>query len=338
MESEKIKPRRCSVTGATGVVGVPLVNQLLNAGHHVRVLARSAVPSTLFPESVEIVQGDLADKSAVKKVVDGADWIFHLAAKLHISNPDEKLRDEYERTNVAATNNLLDLAKINNAEKFIFFSTINVYGASKTGEIFDESSPTNPIGFYGESKAEAEKLVQAARNLDGKQFGVCLRLAAVYGSRMKGNYLRLLDAVRRRRFFFIGNGANRRTTIHQWDAAAAALLAAEKAEGGSIYNATDGEIHTLAEIVKAMSNSLGKDKPKFRLPIAPVRFGVRAVEDLGKFFGVQTPVNRSLLEKFLEDVAVSGDKIKRELGFRPQFDLNAGWNETVSNVRLTIAD
>ena len=338
MEKSQKEIKKCLVTGATGVVGIPLVRELVRSGHRVTILARGEAAERMFSPEVEIVRGDLTNPNALENSAQNAEWIFHLAAKLHISNPDESLRREYEETNVRATENLLKYARANNAEKFVFFSTINVYGASDKNEIFDESSRLNPIGFYGESKAAAEKAVLSARNERGKQFGVVLRLAAVYGSRMKGNYIRLLEAVRRNRFFFIGDGSNRRTLVHQSDAARAAVLAAEKAAGGSIYNVTDGEIHTLKEIVAAISQSLEKNKPKIQIPIAAVRAGVGAAETFGNLIGVKTPVNRALLEKFLEDAAVRGDKIQRELGFRPEFDLHSGWRETVSNLRLQIAE
>ncbi len=304
-------------------MGVPLVTELVRRNHDVKLLARNNVPPNSFPEQAEIVYGALEDENALRKAADGAEWIFHLAAKLHISNPDARLSSEYQKINVEATAKLLDLAQQNNAEKFVFFSTINVYGASENGDVFDETSRLNPHGFYAESKAAAEKLVLQ------KDFGVVLRLAAVYGSRMKGNYVRLLNALKKGRFFFIGQGSNRRTLVHQLDAANAAILAAENAFGSSIYNVTDGEIHSLKEIIEAMSRALGKDTPKISLPLAPIRFGIGLSEKIGKLTRIKTPVNRILLEKFLEDTAVSGLKIQRELGFVPQFDLKKGWQQAV---------
>jgi UDP-glucose 4-epimerase len=318
-----MEKRNCLVTGATGVVGAGLVGELTRRGHSVKVLARGKVKPNSFPGAVEIVPGDLADAAAIEKATANADWVFHLAAKLHINNPGADLKKEYEATNVEGTHRLLAAARRNRVEKFIFFSTINVHGASAAGEVFDESSAVNPQGFYAESKAAAEQLIL------NENFGIVLRLSAVYGSRMKGNYVRLLSALRRGRFFFVGDGSNRRTLVHQTDVALAAILAAEKAAGGAVYNLTDGKIHTLREIVTAMSAALGKKTPRLRLPLAPLRLGIGAAEDLGRIINLKTPVNRALLEKFLEDVAASGDKIQRELGFQPQFDLARGWQETV---------
>lgn len=321
------KPKICLVTGATGVVGVPLVHELVKNNHAVKVLARNAVETDLFPEDVEIVSGDLNEVAALEKAANNVQWIFHLAAKLHVNNPAADLSGEYQETNVVGTEKLIAAARKNNVEKLVFFSTINVYGASEDPRIFDERDKLVPKGFYAESKAAAEKLVLA------EDFGIVLRLAAVYGSRMKGNYVRLLAALRRNRFAFVGAGQNRRTLIHQQDAARAAVTAAERAAGRSVYNATDGAVHPFTEIIAAMSEALGKKNPKIHLPLSPIYLGIGFAEDLARIFGIKSPVNRALLEKLIEDVAVSGDKLRDELGFRPQFDLTSGWRETVSTVK-----
>ncbi|MEP6923416.1 MAG: NAD-dependent epimerase/dehydratase family protein [Pyrinomonadaceae bacterium] len=322
------KSKNCLVTGATGVVGVPLVRELVAQGHRVKVLARGGVAADLLPANVEIVRGDLNDVSALIKASAGANWIFHLAAKLHINNPGTDLRREYEEVNVQGTARLIEAASKQNVEKFVFFSTINVYGASDGSKIFDESDKIAPNGFYAESKAAAEKLVLA------EKCGIVLRLAAVYGSRMKGNYVRLLKALRRGHFFFVGKNSNRRTLIHQQDAARAAILAAEEAIGNSIYNVSDGNVYAFSEIIAVMSEVLGKNTPKLRLPLMPIGLGVGLAEDLGKLFKIKSSINRALLEKLLEDSAVSGAKIKRELGFHPQFDLTAGWRETLAKSQI----
>ncbi len=326
----EIAPRKCLVTGAAGVVGVPLVNELLRAGHLVRVLARSSLSSNLFDGPVEVVRGDVRDAAAVDEAASGVSWIFHLAAKLHVNEPGAELADEYTSINVRGTGKLLDAAAELGAEKFIFFSTINAYGPGSPGTVFDETNDPAPMGPYAESKVEAEKLVLACRDSRGANFGVVLRLAAVYGSRMKGNYVRLAEAIRRGRFLLIGSGENRRTLVHQSDAARAAILAAEKAHGGSVYNVTDGSVHTLNEIAAAISSVYGQRPPGMRIPVGPVRLGIAAAEGLAKAVRMTPPVSRALLDKFLEDIAVDGGKIQRELGFQPQFDLALGWREALT--------
>lgn len=330
---EEIGARKCLVTGATGVVGVPLVQELLRRGHSVRVLTRSEIEPDFFGPPVEIACGDLSDVSAISSAAKSIDWIFHLAAKLHVNDPGENALEEYRSVNVEGTRNLLTASVENGVKKIIFFSTINVYGPGRREQTFDETSEPNPIGIYAESKRTAEEIVLAAVNENGEKPGIVLRLAAVYGSRMKGNYVRLVEAVSRGRFVLIGSGKNRRTLVHQADVARAAVLAAEHAAGGSVYNVTDGSIHTLKDIVAAIGEAAGKKGFRLSLPEMPIRIGVAAVEKLARTIGIRLPVSTSLLEKFLEDVAVDGGKIHSELGFRPEFDLAAGWRETLHGRR-----
>lgn len=308
---------------------MPLVRELIERGDKVRVLARGEVAADLFGRPVEVIRGELNDEAVVRDSVQGVDNVFHLAAKLHVNEPSAGLLDEYRSVNVEGTRRLLHAAASAGVGKFVFFSTINVYGPGRQGKVFDENDELQPEGIYAETKAEAERDVLSARNSNGDRFGVVLRLAAVYGSRMKGNYVRLARAVERRRFLFVGAGDNRRTTVHQSDAALAAILAAERAAGGSIYNVTDGSIHTLKDIVAAISTAVGNPTPRLTLPVTPVKLGIAAAEGLARALGLTPPVGKALLEKFLEDIAVDGSKIQNELGFEPRFDLARGWRESL---------
>ena len=315
------------VTGATGVIGPSLVGHLLARGYRVRALLRPGSATDALPEAVEIVKGDIADGAPMQGALEGVDCVFHLAAKLHINNPSSALRDEYRQANVEGTRRLAEAAKGAAVRRLVFFSTINVYGATRPGEVKDEASPLNPDSLYAETKVEGERIV-----LDSLP-AVVLRLAAVYGPRMKGNYPRLLNAVKHGRLAMIGDGLNRRTLVHVEDVCAAALdVAVEDAAAGESYNVTDGEIHTLREIVCAMSEALGHAPTRLSLPARPVRFAAGLLEDSLRLVGKRSPVGRATVDKFVEDIAVSGEKLKREMNYRPQYDLSEGWRQTVEQM------
>jgi nucleoside-diphosphate-sugar epimerase len=89
--------------------------------------------------------------------------------------------------------------------------------------------------------------------------GTVLRLRAVYSSRIKGNYERLTHALARNRFIPIGNGLNRRTLVYDKDVSGAAVLAvSHPAAVGRVFNVTDGEFHTLNEIIEFICSALGR--------------------------------------------------------------------------------
>ena len=109
-----------------------------------------------------------------------------------------------------------------------------------------------------------------------------MRLGAVYGPRIKGNYERLTRALARHRFIPIGNGLNRRTLIYDKDVGRAAVLAvSHPAAAGRVFNVTDGEYHTLNEIIESICAALGRTPPRLSLPVVPVRFLAGIVEEYG---------------------------------------------------------
>lgn len=315
------------VTGATGVIGPVLIRCLLREGYQVRALIRRDAGKRILPNNLEIRVGDITDTHGLNEAAAGVDVIYHLAAKLHLDHPDPLHKEEYKKVNVEGTRHVVDAARTNDVRRFIFFSTINVYGPGQPGLVYNEDSPIHPDSWYARTKAQAEDIV-----LDSLP-SVVLRLAAVYGPGMKGNYPRLLEAIHRGYFLMVGDGLNRRTLVFLKDVCQAALLAAELPQAvGQIYNVTDGEVHTLGEIVGSICKVLGKRPPRFELPRGLIRPAFGLMEDGLRLLGRRSPIGRSTADKFLEDLAASGDRIKEKLGFKPQYDLLRGWHETVQSM------
>lgn len=321
------------VTGASGALGYVLVESLLRSGKRVRVLTRRPIGSDYFSLPIDSVLGDIADRNTVTRAAAGMDVVFHLAALLHVTNPDPALRAEYKRVNVEGTQSLVEAAKSEGVSRLVFFSTIAVYG-STAGRISDEMTQPCPDGPYAETKLIAENIALDARSSSGEQLACVLRLAAVYGPRMKGNYRRLAHSVARGRFVPIGDGCNRRTLIHEHDVAHAAILAAEHAQSpGKIFNVTDGRIHSVKDILGAICSGLDRQPPAWRIPVGLAKFG-GMLADLALFAAGRKNISmQTMLIKYLEDVAISGAKFQHDLGFRPRYDLLAGWQQTVAAMK-----
>ncbi len=213
-----------------------------------------------------------------------------------------------------------DLSSANDGE-----DTIAVYGDS-TGQVLTEETPPHPETIYAKTKMAAEKIVLAAKRPDGQPLGTVLRLGAVYGSRIKGNYERLTHALARHRFIPIGNGLNRRTLVYDKDVGRAAAL-------GRVFNVTDGEFHTLNEIIESICSAVGRKPPRLSLPVGPTRIVAGLIEKGANTIGIKSPVTRETVDKYTEDIVVDGSLIQQELGFIPQYDLRAGWEETIREMR-----
>lgn len=277
---------RVLVTGGTGAIGPAVVRELKDAGWTVDLFRRPA--------------GDLRDPDSLRRAPAGADAVVHMAALLHTGQGD------FQALNVDATRTLVEASR---GKRFIFFSTIAVYGS---GGPFDEDSPLRPQTEYARTKLEAERIVLDAG-------GIVLRVATVYGSRVKGNYASLVRAIARGTFPLIGDRENHRTLVHEADVAQAVVLALDGPAGGRIYNVTDGATHAMHEIVDAIAEAMGKRSPRVRVPVSLVRAA-----------GVVVPRIARLLENYLVEVRIDGSRIARELQFVPQYDLRSGWREALS--------
>ena len=190
-----------------------------------------------------------------------------------------------------------------------------------------------------------------ARGAHGQPLGTVLRLGAVYGSRIKGNYERLtrvlagnlgtrsqfqgkLGHVPRLPFIPIGNGLNRRTLVYDKDVGrAAALAVSHPAAAGRIFNVTDGKFHTLNEIIESICSALGRKPPRLSFPVGPTRTLIGSIEKVSHAIGLTPPITQATIDKYTEDIAVDGSLIQKSLGFVPQYDLKTGWGETIREMR-----
>ena len=194
----------------------------------------------------------------------------------------------------------------------------------------DEDSLPHRDTFYAKTKLAAEQIVLDANTQEGEPIGTVLRFGAIYGSRIKSNYSRLLKSLAHGKFIPIGKGRNRRTLIYDRDVARAAVLAAEHpAAAGKIFNVSDGQFHKLTDIIRTICKALGRTPPRLSIPVAPARFMAGLMEDAFRLVSRKSPISRDTIEKYTEDISVDSQLIQRELGFKPQFDLESGWRETI---------
>jgi UDP-glucose 4-epimerase len=327
---EGIVAMQVLVTGATGMIGTSLIHHLVTRGHRVRALSRHACNAFALNKRIDAISADVRDFKAMQRAAKNADVVFHLAARLHLNNPTPDLRDDYEQTNIKGTENAAKAVYDNRVGRLVHFSTINVYGPGAGNGVFTEQSPLAPQTLYARTKVQAEKAVWDILAGNTRSSAVVLRLAAVYGPCIQGNYGLLVKALKHRCFWQIGKGQNRRTLIYIDDLASGATLAATHPGAGSnVFNMTDGCIHTFAEIVRAISLALGRRPPRFQLPCQPTLRMTSIADKMGQLIGLRQLRPSLLLDKLLEDVAVSGDKITRDLGFRPAVDLHRGWRKAI---------
>jgi UDP-glucose 4-epimerase len=246
-----------AVTGASGFVGRALVAALLARGATVRGLSRApwvpasprradrSAPASVRAAGTEAptawVRGDLRDRDALARLVDGAELVLHAAGWVH-RRPRASELAEVRAVNVGGTAALCDAA---GDRPLVFVSSTAVYGDAPGP--WDEDTPCRPTTAYGRTKLEAEALVLA-----GPRRAV-VRPSAIVGDGAPGN-LRLLDRVARLGVVPV-LGAARKSFTHVSTVVATVLAVAERLADGvpvdRIVVATDDEPVTVAELVRA---------------------------------------------------------------------------------------
>src|SRR5438477_7146152 len=109
----------CLITGATGFVGGHVAEACSGRGIHVRALARPGSDTSLLQRcGATVVPGDLGDADAVRRAVEGADYVVHCAAKVGDWGPVE----DYRAVNVEGLRHLLDACKGRPLQRFVHVS------------------------------------------------------------------------------------------------------------------------------------------------------------------------------------------------------------------------
>jgi nucleoside-diphosphate-sugar epimerase len=315
------------ITGGTGFIGSRLALLARSQGHDIVVAgqlnsdAERARARELEQTGVLIQQGSLQDAAFARSVAAGCEVVIHLAAAQHEAN----VADAYFfDVNVAGSQTLLDASHSVGVRRFVYGSTIGVYGDSE-GRTLDEDSPPRPVNVYGRSKLRAEETVNA---FGTKLETSIVRISETYGP---GDFrlLKLFRALNRGRFFIIGSGLNRRQVIHVNDLSRGLLLAAvDAAAVGETFVMAGEEIMTTRELVQKVAGALGRSAPRWRAPMWPFMTAAILFERTLSPLGIQPPLHRRRLDFFRKSFVFSTAKAKRLLGFTPRISFQEGATET----------
>ena len=321
--NEVVKQRSAFVTGATGCIGSALVSRLSGEGWRVVALVRNRERAVHLPKAVELVEGDLSNWERIAEAMRDCQTVFHLAAKVHAS-PNTPLQ-EFKQVNVAGTQNVVAAAVENQVERFIYFSTVAVYG--ENNEIVDESKFPRPTTPYGASKLDAERIALTATELKS----TVLRLPVVYGPRDQGNVAKLIEAIRRNRYFIVGDGQNLKSMVAVENVVDAALqVAGDERADGEIFNVTDGQPYSQEEIAATIAELLGKRRPA-KLPRWPLLMAGKAGDLVENLIGIALPITSDRVRKLSSNTVFSSAKIERELDFKPRVTLREGLAQAIKN-------
>ena len=303
-----------AVTGANGHVGVNLCRSLSNSGYKVRALAHKH-KNGLHGLDIELVQGDMLDKSSLYDLVKGADVVFHLAARISITgDPDGMVN----RINASGTRNLLDVATECRTGRFIHFSSIHAFQQHPFHEPLDETRPlvTNEGFAYDRSKASGERMVmeEVRTGLNA----VILSPTAIIGPDDHEPSLigqAVIDVYNNKIPSLVPGGYD---WVDVRDIVDAAINAITKARTGEKY-LLSGKWASLKEFSALISSITGKKTVSAEVPIWLARVGLPFITMYGKLLN-QKPLYTSESLTIISEGnrMISNEKARRELNFSPR--------------------
>jgi len=297
------------VTGGAGFIGGHIVEHWLGEGAEVHIIdnLRSGHMSNveLFPK-VKFHKGSITDKELVLSVLEGADYVHHLAAMVSVPESIEK---PYECVdiNIVGLINVLEAAKTHKVKKVVHSSSAAVYGDNPDSPK-KTSMPPAPKTPYGITKLDGEYYLNAYR----ENFGlgtVSLRYFNVFGPRQDpgSQYAAAIPifvskALKNETITIYGDGSQTRDFIFVKDVVQANVLAATSAQVYGTYNAANGSSISIKEIAGLI---IKETKSSSKIVYEKERPG---------------DIKHSLA--YVEDT-------KKALGFVPKYDLMQGLKLTI---------
>lgn len=296
------------VTGGAGFIGSHLVEVLISNGHSVRVLDdfssgyRSNLASVRGNALLEIVEGDVRDRTLVGRLVSETDGVFHQAALVSVPQSLEQPALSFD-INVGGTVVVLEAARLARVKRVVLASSAAVYGNSATLPL-SEGVQIDPLSPYALDKSSMEHYAAQYHRLYGLETTV-LRYFNVYGPRQSpaspysGVITLFLDCIRRGEGITVfGDGEQSRDFVHVQDVAQVNVAAMTgRYAGFRSYNVGSGRETTINSLIGMLGDVAGRH--------VPVSYTAARPGD----------IHRSCSDICLASV---------ELGYQPQWDLMRG--------------
>jgi dihydroflavonol-4-reductase len=299
------------ITGASGFVGWHVARLLVERGHKVRALARSA---SRIPElDVERVTGDLRDPGSLARAAAGCGLVYHVAADYRLWSKDS---GELYASNVDGTRNVLAAAQTAGVERFVYTSTVGCIGVPSNG-LGDETQPVSVdemAGAYKRSKFLAEQVALEAAH-SGFPVVIVNPTAPMGDHDFKptptGQIVR--DFLSGNMPAYIDTGLN---VVNVRDVALGHLLACEHGKPGERY-ILGCENMTLGQILQELARITGRKAPSIQLPYFVAYTAGVVTTAVARITGTPPRAPLEAVRMAKKKMWVSHAKAASELGYSP---------------------
>jgi nucleoside-diphosphate-sugar epimerase len=317
------------ITGATGLLGSHIAEQLCERGERVRALVRPSSDTTFLKQlGVELAVGDLNDPARLPDILNGADVVYHCAARVGDWGPWRV----FQREIIDATANLLDACRTAGVGRVLHVSSIIVYGHPRLRDTcFTEEEPLGQNlrlwDYYCRAKVRAEEL---CRQYCGDL--TIVRPSWIYGPRDRTTLPRLLKALDAGRVAIIGRGDNLLNIVYAGDVAEGAIRAANHPQAkGQAYNlSSEGEI-TQGDFLDLLADMLDRPRIRRRVSYQFAYWGGFLSELIGRLIRLHRPphLTRYAVALVGRSTRFSIAKARTQLGWQPCIGIYEGVRRTL---------
>ncbi len=257
---------RILVTGGAGFIGSHFVKRLLRAGEDVVVLDKLTYSGNRanLPDSVVLVEGDIAEPRDVARAADGRDAIVNFAAETHVDRSILKA-DEFGRAEFRGTQVLLEHLR-ESGQRLVQVSTDEVYGDLEAGGSSSEADALRPSSPYSAAKAAGDLLVTAYVRTFGVNASIT-RGSNTYGPNQypeKFIPLFVTNALDGEQLPLYGDGRQVRDWLYVEDHCAGIELVLREGAAGEVYNVGGGDEHENLEVAQRLIELTGADPELLR--------------------------------------------------------------------------
>jgi nucleoside-diphosphate-sugar epimerase len=298
-----------TITGGAGFLGINLARYLHSRGFAVTSLDIADFDYPDMRDKVTVVSGDIRDREAVDRAVEGADYVVHTAAALPLYKP----QDIYT-TDVEGTRNVLDAALRHGVKRAVHISSTAVYGIPDHHPLVEDDR-LDGVGPYGQAKIQAEMI-----GLEYRAKGLVvpiIRPKSFIGPERLGVFALLYDwALEGHNFPVLGSGNNLYQLLDVEDLCEAIrlCLTLPDEQVNDTFNIGAGVFGTMKEDYQAVLDRAGHGKRIIPLPAAPAIWALRVLEALHI-----SPLYKWVYETASKESFVSIEKAQRKLGYAPKY-------------------